>query len=892
MKKNSLVSTILIIVSCFTYASNTRIISSINQAWKFSKGEFQNASQLNFDDSKWENVTIPHTWNKDDALDEIPGFYRGTAWYRRTISVPVEYKDKKVFISFDGVNQETELLINGLSIGTHLGGYTRFVFDITDKLKFGEKNIFAVKVSNMYNENIPPLSADFTFFGGIYRDVNLIITDKNHISTTDSGSSGVYITTPKVNDNEATVEIKTLVKNENTFDQKLKVENIILSPKGETLLSKSVVLKLKAGESSTLLQKDIRIENPLLWSPDSPNLYKVITRISDTKTNQIYDEVMNPLGLRWYEFTTDKGFFLNGKSVKLIGTNRHQTYLNMGYALPDEIHVADIKLLKAMGANFLRVSHYPQDHILMEMCDKLGIICSVEIPIVNAITENEAFTNNCLIMAHEMVLQDFNRPSVLIWAYMNEVLLRPPFAKDSIRNAEYFKNVGSLAAKIENQIRKDDPARYTLIPSHGNLDAYIEAGLSEIPKIVGFNLYQGWYGGVFSGFEEYLENAKKKIPNKPFIITEYGADVDPRLHSFQPQRFDYTQEYANLYHEHYSKQIMSLPWISGANIWNLSDFYSEERGYAVPHVNSKGITGLNREKKDTYLQYQAMLLKKPVVVIGGENWKIRGGIADANGICVQPLKIYSNQSSVELFANGKSLGIQKVTDNIANFKVPFVDGENIFDAVSGDNSTIRDQLKIDFRAVPENLKTDNLSFKEINVMLGSKRYFEDKTNSVIWIPEKEYSKGSWGYIGGQPFTTRTRHGAQPASDLDIIGTGNDPVFQTARIGIESFKLDVSDGKYTVYLNWAELQTDKELKTLAYNLGNDVLKDDFYKRVFDVDINGVNVQKNLNLTEEYGAGTAIIKKFEVDVVKGEGINIQFRKVTGEPILNAIRVYKNY
>jgi beta-galactosidase len=880
-------------LSTYSIAVNPRVVTSINEFWKFAKGDIENAQAVDYPDVKWETVSVPHSWNNQDADDETPGYYRGTAWYRRSVMIPAEQSGKEIFINFDGVNQETELFINGKTVGTHLGGYTRFCFDITSFVNVGEQNLFAVKVTNRYNENIPPLTADFTFFGGIYRDVNLVFTEKQHISTTYFASTGVFIKTATVTEKEASVQIRTLVTNDGNEVSNLRIENIIISPKAETVLSKSSTVKVSVLSTLPVVQNDLKIAIPMLWSPDSPALYKVITRIYDAKTNKLLDEEINPLGLRWYEFNADKGFFLNGKHLKLIGTNRHQCYLNMGNALTDELHIRDMKLLKDMGANFLRVSHYPQDHVLMEMCDKLGIICSVEIPIVNAITENEAFSTNCLTMAREMLMQDFNRPSVLIWAYMNEVLLRPPFAKDSIRNALYFKNVGALASKIEKQISQDDPSRYTMIPCHGNLDAYMSAGLSNVPKIIGFNLYQGWYGGQFDGANEFLRIAKQKVPNKPFLLTEYGADVDPRLHSFSPLRFDYTQEYANLYHEHYIKTIQERPWISGANIWNLNDFYSEGRTNAVPHVNNKGIVGLDREKKDTYLQYQAMLLKKPVVSIGGMNWKIRGGNADEKGICLQPVKVYSNQPAVELIQNGKSLGTQPVIDNITCFNVPFTNGENRLDAsAKTETGLVRDELKIDFRAVPNNLMDTNQPFTELNVMLGSQRYFEDKAASVIWIPEKEYTAGSWGYVGGKAYSKKTKNANQPASDLDILGTTNDPVYQTARIGLTGFKLDVPDGKYTICFYWAELQSDKESAALAYNLGNDALKDDFVKREFDVELNGVNILKSFNLSKEFGAQRAVIKKFEVDATNGQGISIDFKKGIGETLLNAIRVYRNY
>jgi beta-galactosidase len=529
----------------------------------------------------------------------------------------------------------------------------------------------------------------------------------------------------------------------------------------------------------------------------------------------------------------------------------------------------------------------------MEMCDKLGIITSVEIPIVNAITENDEFTENCLEMAKEMVFQDYNRPSVLIWAYMNEVLLRLPFKGDSIRNKKYFESVNLLASKIENQIRTADPERYTMIPFHGNFNDYHEAGLTQIPKIIGWNLYQGWYGGTFNKFEVFLDDTQKKLKGKPFIISEYGADVDPRLHSFEPQRFDYTAEYANMYHEHYIKAIMERKYVVGANIWNLNDFHSEERENAVPHINSKGITTVNRELKDTYLQYQAMLCTKPIVSIGGQIWKIRGGNADSNNTCIQPVKVYSNLEIIELFVNGNSLGNKKMENHIVQFEVPFVNGENVLEAVGiVGNKSVRDLLKVDFRMIPADLKSKTNTFSEINVMLGSKRYFEDKINSVIWIPEKAYLKGSWGYIGGKSFTKLSRHGQQPASDLNIKGTENDPVFQTMRTGIESFKLDVPDGEYTVSLYFAELQSNTIRKTSIYNLGDDAINVGFNERIFDVSINDNKVLKELNIATEFGEQQAVIKKFIVNAINGDGINISFAAIKGEPILNAIRVYRNY
>ena len=883
----------LIVSISVSLISSPRLKFSINENWRFIRSDVENAKQVQFNDSGWELVSFPHTWNATDVKDDVPGYYRDAAWYRRTLNIPANYNKKQVTIFFEGANQEVELFVNGQSAGTHAGGYTRFSFDITNFVRFGEKNSFAIKVNNRFNENIPPLTADFTFFGGVYRDVFLIFTNKLHISTTHYASDGVYFRTPKVSNAEAQVEIKTLLTNATLTNRKLRVEHTVIHPDKKIVIKVSKNIQLLKNTTNIADYQLLQIKNPDLWSIESPSLYAVYTKIYDSKTNELLDEVFQPLGIRWFEFSTEKGFVLNGKPIKLIGTNRHQCFDGLGNALPDEIHVRDIKLLKEMGGNFLRISHYPQDPVVMEMCDKLGIISSVEIPIVNAITESEKFSQNSLEMAREMVFQDYNRPSLLIWAYMNEVLLRLPFKGDSLRNKKYFESVNLLASKIENQIRTADPERYTMIPFHGNFNDYHEAGLTQIPKIIGWNLYQGWYGGTFDKLDVFLDDTQKKLSGKPFIVTEYGADVDPRLHSFDPQRFDYTAEYANLYHEHYIKAILERKYVVGANIWNLNDFHSEERENAVPHINSKGITTVDRELKDTYLHYQVILSSKPIVNIGGQIWKIRGGNADSNATCAQPVKVYSNVENIELFLNGNSLGNKKVQNHIVQFQVPFVNGENVLEAIGiVGNKTVRDLLKVDFRLIPADLKSKTNAFSEINVMLGSKRYFEDKINSVIWIPEKPYSQGSWGYIGGKNYTKPTRHGQQPASDLNIKGTGNDPVFQTMRTGIEGFKLDVPDGEYTVSLYFAELQSNAVRKTSIYNLGDDAINVGFNERVFDVSINDNKVLKALNIATEFGEQQAVIKKFVVHAVNGTGIRIDFGAIKGEPILNAIRVYRNY
>ena len=870
-----------------------RVVYTINDGWKFTKGSPFEAQLTGCDDSSWETVNIPHTWNDKDADDETPGFYRGPVWYRKQLFIDKSQEGRRAVIYFEGANQEVRFYLNGQFVGEHKGGYTRFCFDITSHLRYGQENLFAIYVNNVYNPNIPPLSADFTFFGGIYRDVYLQFMNPVHIATNDYASSGVYIRTPEVNNSAASVEITTLLTNDMSQPTEIRVENIICDADGKEVKKTQAEVKLAAGETKTDISKKIKIDSPRLWDIDDPYRYMVYTRILDKRKGTLLDEVVNPLGLRWFKFDSEKGFFLNGKGRKLIGTARHQDYFQKGNALRDELHVQDVLLLKEMGGNYLRVSHYPQDPVIMEMCDKLGIVTSVEIPVVNAVTETEEFLHNSVEMAKEMVRQDFNRPSVMIWGYMNEIFLRRPYTEGK-QLEDYYRFTEKVARALEATIREEDPSRYTMMAYHNMPQYYEDAHLTEIPMIQGWNLYQGWYEPDINEFQRLLDRAHKVYKGKVLMVTEYGPGVDPRVHSYQPERFDFSQEYGLVYHKHYLNEMMKRPFIAGSSLWNLNDFYSESRVDAVPHVNNKGVVGLNREKKDVYWFYKTALSRRPILVIGNREWKSRGGVVNtAQKECIQSVPVFSNAEEVELFVNNKSLGKKKIENNYALFDVPFVGGENLLEAVAvtGDNK-LRDMLRIQFQLVGSQLKDEAVPFTELNVMLGSPRYFEDRAANVAWIPEQEYKPGSWGFIGGTSYRRQTGFGTMLGSDIDIHGTDMNPIFQTQRVGIKSFKADVPNGEYSVYLHWAELESDKEREALVYNLGADSEQTFAGNRSFGISINGTTVSDDFNVARDYGYARAVIKKFVITVKDGKGVSVDFHKKEGEPILNAIRIYRNY
>ncbi|WP_158542117.1 glycoside hydrolase family 2 TIM barrel-domain containing protein [Pedobacter chinensis] len=850
---------------------------SLNDQWEFQK---ENGSV--------EQVNIPHTWNNKDVLDDTPGYYRGLGIYKRKLKLDESAKDKDIFLVFNGIAQESEVLVNGKSAGKHIGSYAKFIVPIKQFLNY-TNDVIEVRANNRFNEDIPPLTADFTFFGGMYRNVTLLITNSVHFSQHENGSSGVFITTPQVSAETADVNINSYIENTSTLARKLQINTTIFNSKGEEVASQTATLSLNKGEKKSVSQNVKSIKKPELWSPENPYLYRVVTKIIDSKTKVVVDQVSSPLGFRWFKFDADKGFFLNGKSVKLIGASRHQDYENLGNATPDALQIKDVEWLKAMGGNFLRVAHYPQDPLILEACDRLGILASVEIPVVNTITETEAFTNNCLNMQTEMIKQNFNHPSIIIWAYMNEILLRLKFSNDKPRQQIYFDHVRELAQKLDSLTRRLDPSRYTLLVNHGAWDIYNKVGLTKIPMIVGWNLYSGWYSGVPADFAKFLDRHHKELPNTPFMVTEYGADADPRIRSFAPIRFDKSIEYALQFHQVYLNAMLNRPFVAGGMAWNLADFNSETREETMPHINNKGLLTIGRQPKDTYFLYQAYLSGKPYLKITSAQWKDRTGIADSGALAsTQPVQVATNLKSAELFLNGKSLGTKEAVDHIIDWNVPFINGLNQLRVVSGDQN---DQADINFQLQPFKFTDSKIAFTNMNVLLGSKRFYIDEKEHQLWMPDQPYRVGSWGWIGGEPYKG-TNNRIMYGSDKNILGTDNDPIYQTQQVGIKQFKFDVPDGEYELALHFAELVGGESKEALAYNLDNNHKKEAEEKRVFSVSINGSSFMNQVNLAADFGYTTAVQKKTRITVQNGKGIVIDFNSIEGKAVLNAIQLRKVY
>lgn len=867
-----------------------REVMSINSGWQFVKG----GAEWPATTAAWQPVSLPHSWNTADVMDDEPGYYRGVGWYRRLLPAEATTPGRQLYLRLEGANQLCSVYVNGQLAATHTGGYTAFQAYLSPYL-FADTsrrwNELLIRVDNSHNLQVPPLTADFTFFGGLYRDAWLISLPAVHFNMAATGNDAVYVYTPRVNAQQAQVQVKGQISSKSNAAQRFELRAVIADSAGRTVVQSVKKITVNPGQLLDFSQDLPVVKQPTLWDPDRPYLYSVTTQLADITTGLLIDQVVNPLGFRWYRFDADSGFYLNGKPLKLIGASRHQDRPGVGNAVSNAQAWQDIKWLKKTGANFLRVAHYPQDPAILEACDRLGILTSVEIPVVNEITESDSFYNNCLTMQREMIHQNFNHPSVIMWCYMNEILLRPHFNGDKERQQEYFRNIARLAGRLDSLTRAEDKERYTFMACHGAFDRYNQAGLTRIPMVLGWNLYSGWYGGVLADFPSFLEKHHKELPQTPLVVSEYGADADPRIRSIEPVRFDKSVEYAIGFHQYYWAEMKKRPWVVAAMVWNLADFNSESREETMPHINNKGLLTWHRKPKDTYYLYQSAWRKDPVLKITSSAWQNRAAYADSGNVNVttQLLQAATNADSAELIVNGRSLGWRKPVEYIAGWNVPFVQGSNVVEVRAQQNGQwYRDACVINYDIL-SNEPGFVLPPSGINVLLGANRYFIDEESQLTWVPGGPYVQGGWGAIGGAAFKMAGSSRQLYGNDKAISGTDKDPVYQTQLVDIQGYKLDVPAGGYELTLHFAELQ-GAAAAPLAYNLSSGNTSGEKAQRVFNVTVNGRPLLQQFNIAAEYGVAAASSVSTVIYVKEGEGISIQFTPVKGVPVLNALQLRK--
>lgn len=754
--------------------------------------------------------------------------------------------------------------MNGKEVGSHVGGYTACIVDITEYIR--KENLIEITVDNG-RKDITPISADFTFWGGIYRDVWLISTPKQHFNMSNMGSDGIFISTPVVNEKRGVLKVKCEVTNDSHESSILEVRSAIYSPQGKLLQTIKQKQKLKSGETYIFENTSGAIESPDLWSPETPSLYLVKTTLVDPKSGKLLDEKNHKVGFRWFTFDGSKGFFLNGKSYKLRGLNRHQDQAPAGVALDDEAHRRDIFLMKELGCNFIRISHFPQDDAILEMCDELGLLAWEEIPIINIVPNTPGYDDNCEYNLREMIRQHYNHSSVITWGYMNEILLTAP----SIGKPEWLackERTVNLAQRLEAVLKEEDPGRASVM-AFNMTNLYNEIGLNLV-DVVGWNLYHGWYVDKLKDFNAWCEDQHRRYPDQPMIISEWGAGSDKRLHSTQGRAFDFSIEYQQTYIEHYLPFIENTEWISGCAYWNFIDFNVAARQESMPRVNNKGLAYNNRIWKDVAYYFKAMWRKDiPVIRIASRDWEMRTGEINKP----QSIKIYSNMPEVELFINGQSIGCQKIANCHTVFNVILPEGISVLMAQGIKNGkTVQDAMTIQFKSLPNIAEGDELA---INV--GSNCYFTSDISNLTWLPDQPYTAGGWGYIGGKAHSTTS----------EIYNTLDGPIYQTWREGNWSYKIDAPIGEYEIELLIADVT--KPAAQLANLLNKNKEEKHSGETRFHISICGKQVETNFSPIDGGKHRTAFKRRY---IIRNEHdhIVISAGAVKGEPFLAGIKVRK--
>ena len=607
-----------------------RKIIPIHDNWLFSKRNTGDAA---------ETVTLPHTWNAVDGQDGGNDYYRGTCYYTRQLTKPETNPGDEVWLEFLGAAHTCEVMLNGEMICRHEGGYSTFRVKL-DNLK--ENNTLAVSVDNSDNDRVYPQKADFTFYGGLYRGVNLIVVPASHFELGYCGTPGIKVT-PVVN-----LEEKNAVVTVETWQTK--AEAVTMEAAGKTQTVPSVGGYAKA---------EFTIENVHLWDGiDDPYLYTA------TATLPSGDSVSTRFGCRKFEIDPQKGFLLNGRSYPLRGGSRHQDCKGVGNALTIEHHKQDMEIIREMGCNTLRLAHYQHAQEFYDLCDEYGMVVWAEIPYITM--HMGGGRANTLSQMEELVVQNYNHPSIAVWGLSNEITAA------SAVNEELLENHRAL----NDLCHKLDSTRPTTMANVFMLE--IDSPILEIPDVNSYNLYFGWYLGELEQNDEFFDEYHARYPDRCIGFSEYGADANPQYQSPNPEKGDYSESYQAVYHEHMLNMIEARPWLWATHIWNIFDFAADGRDEGGKHgENQKGLVTFDRQtKKDAFYLYKAHWNKRePFVHIAGGRYVDRPEP-------VTEIKVYSNQTEVTLSVDGKPFETQ-TGKFVFRFQVP-ISGEHSIHASSGD----------------------------------------------------------------------------------------------------------------------------------------------------------------------------------------------------------------
>ena len=620
-----------------------RTVLNLNAKWAFTKQATEVPAVLPMD---WNWVNLPHSWNAIDGMDGDSDFYRGTGYYAKSLSKLDLPEADRYYLEINGANSSADVYVNGQQLAHHDGGYSTWRVNVTDVLT--QDNLIVIAVDNSPNDRVYPQVADFTFYGGLYRNVNLICVSESHFDLDYYGGPGLAIT-PEICGKDAKVKIDAYVTNF-TSDQQL--HYVIRNQEG------CVVAETTSCENTVVLD----IADVHLWhGKKDPYLYTAEVELVEGET--VLDQISSRFGCRTFKIDPDNGFILNGEEYPLRGVSRHQDRIGYGNALLPQHHEEDMDLICEVGATTIRLAHYQHDQYFYDLCDERGLVIWAEIPYISQ--HMPGGRENTVSQMKELIIQNYNHPSIVVWGLSNEITMKGEEDPDLLENHHILNNL----------VHEMDKTRLTTMACVSMCS--MDAEYVHIPDTVSYNHYFGWYGGDTTMNGPWFDAFHAKYPNTPIGCSEYGCEA-LNWHTSNPQQGDYTEEYQAYYHEELIKQFFSRKYMWATHVWNMFDFGADSRNEGGENgQNHKGLVTIDRKyKKDSFYAYKAWLSDDPFVHLCGKRYVDR--VED-----VTKVTVYSNLPEVELFANGVSLGKKTAPDHFFYFEVPNV-GETVLKAVAGE----------------------------------------------------------------------------------------------------------------------------------------------------------------------------------------------------------------
>jgi beta-galactosidase len=852
-------------------AKEPRLIAPLDAGWRFTQApDLTGVEAPAFDDARWTRVELPHTWNRigNDGTERssLSNSVQGVGWYRLHFKSPHVAAGSRYFLQFDAVGAVADVWLNGRYLGRHAGAFSRFRYDASSSIKTSGDNVLVVKADNSRpqpgtsTQDVIPLSGDFFVFGGIYRKVSLIITRPVHVDLQDFGGPGLYAHALDIDATGASVQFLGRVANDLKLPRRISVQFAIEDAVGGVVASTSV--KSIATPGSIAMQTRLRVEHPRLWEGiKSPYLYRsVMTVRSDTGT--ILDRVRQPLGFRTVKFDADSGFYLNGEHVFLKGASMHQDRPVKGWAVSDADQRQDFDLLQDLGANAVRLAHYQHDQYSYELADSRGIVVWAEIPLVNKVSfdgsaAGPALTANARQQLTELVRQNYNHPSIVVWSLGNEIDLTATQIKGPSRPTELLRSLNELA-------KREDPSRATTladccevrVPPHVGIDAFkAREPVVGIADTVGYNRYFGWYAGQFADFGVMLDEAHARHTGLPISVSEYGAGAALTQHTddseggpINPHGRPHPEEYQNWFHEKSWATLKPREYLWGAFIWNLFDFSSDSRQEGdVTDINEKGLVSYDRTtRKDAYYFYRANWSTDPTLHLVGRRYVDRA-------YAVTDVKAYSNAAQARLFLNGKEIGVSPCPGGICMWRSVLLR--------QGTNELIA-KAQIEGVGI-----TDSLNWS----LSHSDRVVSIKAGDIAGYVSKDgHHFGSDSYFAGG-----TAHGVNPpdtaAPDRITVLADDERLYDSFREGEFSYRIPLPNGHYRVQLKFEE--------PTVRGPG---------ERVFDVTANDVTKLHEFDILKAAGGRLkGVDQSFDAGVDNGVLV-LAFRPRRGSALVSALSI----